>query len=466
MKTLQNDTIAAIITPLGEGGIAVLRLSGPAAMEIADTVFRGGVRLMDTSSHTVHFGRIQSGEGVVVDEVLATVFRSPHSYTAEDVVEISCHGSVFLARKILDLLVRQGARLAEPGEFTKRAFLNGRFDLSQAEAVADLIRANSEVTHNQAIAQLRGSLSKKIEELRTRIIDICSMMELELDFSEEGLEIVEKKKLEADLKQIESELSYLIDSFEVGKIQREGYRVVLVGPPNVGKSSILNALVRENRAIVTDVSGTTRDTIEEEIIIAGVHFNIVDTAGLRSTDDAVETEGIKRTIQQVSYADLVLLVVDSTKDIVSQGDIDFIDNYLKSRSRKDLIVVINKIDCVTKGDLIQMEKRFSEFDCIGTAAIRGSGIENLEKLIHRKAVESMGESYRDTILVSNLRQRERLESSKRGVQGCREGLIGGKTSDLLAVDLRESLRALSQVIGQDISDEVLNNVFSKFCIGK
>ncbi|TAK65482.1 MAG: tRNA uridine-5-carboxymethylaminomethyl(34) synthesis GTPase MnmE, partial [Bacteroidetes bacterium] len=284
----QDDTIAAIITPIGEGGISVIRISGAQAIEIAENGFRGKQRLSDVASHTVHFGSYIGGEGELLDDVLATIFKQPHSYTGEDVVEISCHGSILVTQKILESIIQHGARIAEPGEFTKRAFLNGKMDLTQAEAVADIIRTNSDRSHKASLLQLKGRTSQAIKSIRDKLLNICSLVELELDFSEEGLEFINRSEIESRLVSVIGEIEKLINSYSQGRVIRDGVKVVIFGKPNVGKSSLMNALLEKERAIVTHISGTTRDTIEENIHINGILFRLVDTAGLRETNDLIE----------------------------------------------------------------------------------------------------------------------------------------------------------------------------------
>jgi tRNA modification GTPase len=466
MQTPENDTISAIITPIGTGGIAVIRLSGPASIPVADEIFRGNVKLSGAPSQTVHFGKIEDRAGLEIDEVLVTLFRAPHSYTAEDVVEISCHGSAYVARRILGLIVARGVRPAGPGEFTKRAFLNGRIDLSQAEAVADLINADSRASNDLAISQLRGSLSGKIGALRQKLVDICSTLELELDFSEEGLEFIKRDELKETIGSIKIDVTHLIDSFELGKIFKEGVRVVLAGVPNVGKSSILNALVREERAIVTSVSGTTRDTIEESISIDGFKFTIIDTAGLRTTNDIVETEGIKRTEEQLQHADLILYVIDPTQDIESQSDAAFgADGTLKN-DVNCLMVIINKVDLINPETLSVIKKRFESVRTILTSATLGIGISELETKISGNFLDMPRGSPGETVLIGNIRQKESLVKARESLQTVLESIDMEATPELLAVDLRLALTHLSHVVGVDLSEEVLNNIFSRFCIGK
>lgn len=466
MKTPENDTVSAIITPIGTGGIAVLRLSGPDAIRIADELFRGSSTLASAPSHTVHFGRIEDGEGSTLDEVLVTVFRSPHSYTTEDVVEISCHGSVYVAKRILQALAGKGARPAGPGEFTRRAFLNGRIDLSQAEAVADLISADSRASHAVALSQLHGALSGKIASIRERIVELCSRLELELDFSEEGLEFIARDALLESVRSVSGEIAQLIDSFELGKVYREGIRVVLAGATNVGKSSILNALIKEERAIVTEISGTTRDTIEESISLGGIKFNIVDTAGLRHTSDLVEAEGIKRTRQQIEFADLILLVIDPTQDVHINEDVGIVEQFIGDANRNAVIIVINKADISSQEKIERIRRMAGEVPVVVTSAKLGIGISELERKISDRIVIQKGNSTGESIIVSNLRQKGSLEEAQKSLGLVIRGIEDKITPELLALDLRSSLTHLSEVVGTDISEEVLNTVFSRFCIGK
>jgi len=461
-----SDTIAAISTPIGEGAIAVIRLSGPDAISIADRHFKGKTPLSDVKTHTVHFGLLIDPDGAGIDDVLVTVFRAPNSYTAEDVVEISGHGSVFLANKILSLALRSGARMAEPGEFTKRAFLNGRMDLTQAEAVADLIQSHSAASHNQALSHQRGDLSSNIKAIREEIIDTCSLVELDLDFTEEGLEIASSKKILGRLSGIEDRLTQLIDSFELGKVIREGIRIAIVGEPNVGKSSILNALLRERRAIVTDISGTTRDTIEEDIQIRGLLCTITDTAGIRDTDDPIEIEGINRTREQIENSDLVLAIADSVNLLNSKRVVDF-QGFVKSQLDGDrTIVVANKIDQLSGSDRIALAKSLNGYDYCFTSATTGEGIHELEELIHVRTRSSTSLIGEKTVMISRLRHKHKLEESREWIRKTMQGIGEGVSSELWAVDLRTGLTALSEIVGQNISDEVLTHIFSKFCIGK
>jgi tRNA modification GTPase len=340
----QNDTIAAIATPLGEGGISVIRVSGIRAIEITDRVFKGKASLRGVHSHSIHFGRIADPSEGVIDEVLVSVFKKPHSYTGEDVVEISCHGSHYVTTKILETVIGNGARMADPGEFTQRAFLCGKLDLMQAEAVADLVHSKTALAHRASLEQLNGSLSTSILAIRQKLIDLCSLLELELDFAEEGIELTDHKRVESFFDETITDLEILINSYKYGRIIRDGVKAVLAGAPNVGKSSLLNILLKQNRAIVSDVPGTTRDVIEEAILIEGIAFRLADTAGLRKTSDLVEQEGVRRSRNQISGADLILLLIDSSEIITADG-LDIISDVVQRFGDK-VLIVLNKVDII------------------------------------------------------------------------------------------------------------------------
>jgi tRNA modification GTPase len=460
-----NDTIAAISTPLGEGGIAVIRLSGPDAVAIVDRLFTGKVRLAEAAPQTIHFGRLADKDGIV-DSVLVSLFRAPHSYTGEDVVEVSSHGSVYLAKRILSMLVDAGARHAGPGEFTRRAFLNGKMDLAQAEAVADLIRADSSMSHAQALSQQRGMLSSRIRAIRSEILDICALLELDLDFTEENLEIAAPQKVLSRLNQVRNSIIQLIDSYEHGKALREGIRVVLTGPPNVGKSSILNALLREHRAIVTDVSGTTRDTIEESLQINGLICTIADTAGIRETADVVEQEGIIRARQQIEHADLVIVVGDD-QTISGEGELERFKFLVASEvGNRRAVVVFNKSDLMRPGQAESARTGIPDRRVLVISARIGDGMAELEEEIYNSNEGATAVAPGRSVAVSNLRHKQKLEETGDYLDRAIAGARGGSTSELWAADLRSSLLALSEITGENVSEEVLNHIFSGFCIGK
>ncbi|HLF19965.1 MAG TPA: tRNA uridine-5-carboxymethylaminomethyl(34) synthesis GTPase MnmE, partial [Bacteroidota bacterium] len=348
MKPLQHaDTIVALATPLGEGGISVIRITGPDAFHLTGKVFRGKSTIADAQSHTAHFGRIVDENEVALDQVVVVVFRSPNSYTGEDTAEISCHGGVLVTRKIIEALIRRGARHATPGEFTKRAFLNGKLDLSQAEAVADLIHAGSDVAYRSSLAQLHGNLSAKIQNLRNQLIESISLLELELDFVEDGIELIDKSKVIEQVRQAIGNADELTGSYQAGRIYREGVKVVIAGVPNAGKSSLLNALLNENRAIVTEIPGTTRDVIEEGLSIGGVMFKVADTAGVRETTNFIEQEGLRRTEAQSQNCDVLLLVMDASRDL-SQQEQQSLGLLVRQKTPADAVklVALNKIDLV------------------------------------------------------------------------------------------------------------------------
>jgi tRNA modification GTPase len=465
----EDDTIAAIATPLGEGGISVIRLSGKRAFDIADRVFRGETPLKAAKSHTAHFGHILGLDGEPIDEVISTVYRSPRSYTTEDSVEISCHGGVLVTRKVLECVLQAGARLAEPGEFTKRAFLNGRLDLSQAEAVADLIHSRSEASHRSSLQQLSGRLSERVRRIRDELIDTASLLELELDFAEEGIELASRGRISDRLNGITSDLKDLAESFGVGRFFREGVKVVILGKPNVGKSSLLNALLNENRAIVTDVPGTTRDTIEENITIDGVLFRLVDTAGLREPANLVEKEGIQRARQQIDTADLVLFVFDLSQHIDNYELIEVQNSRSSAESfLRKCIVVLNKCDLVRNGqtgscasaDLPGVSR------IVKLSALTHDGLDTLKRLLvehvigRRPAMDDSG------VMVTNVRHQEALRKTIDHLELAVKSLESGQSEEFVSVDLRNALDFLGEIIGTVTSEDVLNNIFGKFCIGK
>ncbi|MGH2566880.1 MAG: tRNA uridine-5-carboxymethylaminomethyl(34) synthesis GTPase MnmE, partial [Bacteroidota bacterium] len=393
MLTSEVDTITAIATPLGEGGISVVRVSGPDAISLANKNFRGGKSLLEVSTHTAHFGRFMGPNDEILDEVVALVFREPNSYTGENVVEISCHGGLLVTKRILQAVLESGARLAEPGEFTKRAFLNGKLDLSQAEAVADLIHAGSELAHRSSLQQLEGRLSAQVNLLRDQLIETVGLLELELDFIEDQLEFLDKSKVIGQVEKIISDLQKLAGTFQTGRVFREGVKVVLAGAPNVGKSSILNSLLNENRAIVNELPGTTRDVIEESLNIGGLLFRVVDTAGLRETIDPVEQEGVRRTASQIQNCDVLVLVFDRARQLSSDELVlarKFVER-TKSHTRA-ILVVLNKTDlpAVMNGELSQKAPFLSSFPSAQISALTGSGMVGLKDLLISSVLQSKG----------------------------------------------------------------------------
>ena len=466
--SFDEGTIAAIATPLGQGGIAVIRISGKDAIAAAARAFHGKQNLIEAQSHTAHFGECRDSSGVVIDQVVATVFRAPHSYTGEDTVEISCHGGAFVTKRVLDLILQNGAHLAGPGEFTKRAFLNGRMDLAQAEAVADLIHAQSESSRRSSVDQLEGKLSLSINELRDKLLKICGLLELELDFTEEGLEFIDKNKIIQEICNISEYLKRLIESYEVGKVFRDGVKVVIVGKPNVGKSSLLNRLLDQDRAIVTDIPGTTRDVIEENIIFNGVLFKLVDTAGIRKSPDLVESEGIRRASKEVASADLILMVFDQAQEI-NESDIAILETVREIKSEHSgLVFVENKADLI--GEVLDVGKRMllndvAESRFLRVSAKTGEGVDSLRKLLFESSA-STGSPFGDITVITSERHKQSLVAAVSKLSFALEELSAGKSNELLAVDLRSALDSLGEIIGVVTSDDVLNHIFGKFCIGK
>lgn len=463
-----TDTIAALATPPGEGGIAVIRVSGPEAVGLADRGFRGKVTLQQARSHTAHVGLFVGPGGEEMDQIVATVFLKPTSYTGEDVVEISCHGGMLVTRRILESLYAYGCRPAGPGEFTKRAFLNGRIDLSQAEAVADLIHARSERSRRSSFQHLQGELAKKINALRENLVKTTGLLELELDFAEEGLEFAGKENVKDHiLKGIEL-VSQLLETYHTGRMLRDGVKVVLAGMPNVGKSSILNALLKEDRAIVTDIPGTTRDTIEESLNIRGVQFRIVDTAGLREAVDRVEQEGIRRSQDAIRTSDLLLLVLDSSRSLDAE------EIHLAGRLVEDLrgqvqsIVVLNKIDLGVgmNGHLAEKAKVLNPRAVVRISALTGEGIDDLRETLFREAILESGGHGESGITITNARHFHALARAKESLNLALKSLTDGVSGEFIAIDLRAALDALGEITGAVTTDDILNDIFSKFCIGK
>ena len=439
-----HEVIAAVATATG-GAIAVIRVSGSGAVECCDRIFKGRKPLSEALPNTVHYGYIMDG-GRTVDDVLATVFRAPHSYTGEDSVEISIHGSAYIASEVMSLLLRNGARAARAGEFSARAFAAGKLDLSQAEAVADIIAAGSRAELAMASSQMRGGYSQTLRELRGRLLEITSLLELELDFSEEDVEFADRKKLGTMLSETEGIVSRLAESFRTGNAIRNGIRVAIVGAPNVGKSTLLNRLLEDDRAMVSEVAGTTRDTIEEEMTINDIRFHFVDTAGLRSTDDRLERMGMERTRRAIESAQIVIRMVEP--------EVKEIGPLPESEGKREIIVV-NKIDRSGERNIP---------DAIYISAREGVGIDKLCRAL-RSTVDTDG-VYRGEAVVSNIRHYDALQRARESIVKAQNGLAGGISSELLSEELRMATDALGEITGEITSDEILQNIFSKFCIGK
>ncbi len=454
-KIVHSDTIVALATAMGSGAIAVIRLSGPDAVSVANRVFYGK-DLEKQSSHTIHFGTIRDGDEVL-DEVLMSLFIAPRSYTREHVVEISTHNSRYIIDRIIQLLMRCGARAARPGEFTLRAFLNGAMDLSQAEAVADLIASNSAASHQVAMQQMRGGFSRALTELREQLIHFASLIELELDFSEEDVEFADRSQLKSLVLKIHTVIRKLIASFEQGNALKNGVPVVIAGKPNVGKSTLLNALLNEERAIVSDIAGTTRDTIEDEMNIHGVTFRFIDTAGIRDTQDVIEAKGVERALEKMRQARLIIYLADPQQD-----DMDQIRSQVEEVQRLGVPVVT----VINKTDLLHSDRRemLEHLAPVFISAKNNTGIDELKTEILRKV--DLHNLHTDDVLVTNIRHLEALQKTNESLTQVLRGIDNPVTSDFLAMDIRQALHHLGEITGSVSTDDLLDNIFSKFCIGK
>lgn len=463
MKIDFSDTITALATPHGSGAIAVIRLSGSNSFEIIDKVFFsktfGSKKINEKDGYTIHFGIIAEGE-IVVDEVLVSIFRKPNSYTGEDSIEISCHGSVYVQQQILQILIKHGARMANAGEFTLRGFLNGKFDLVQAEAVADLIASNSGLSHQVAMQQMRGGVSDKIKILRQHLVNFASLIELELDFSEEDVEFANREDLKKLVYSIIGIIEKLVKSFEVGNVIKNGVPVAIVGKPNAGKSTLLNVLLDDDRAIVSDIPGTTRDTIEDEMVIDGVMFRFIDTAGLRTTSDVIEKIGVDKAYEAIRKSAIIIYLFDAHE--LSSGDLKFEVDLIKAYvGTSQLVVVANKIDIENEREL-KME--FAAFDVIYISAKEHRNIEELKtKLV--KLFDARTVNTTETI-VTNARHAEALKKANHALYKVLSGLDSNMPGDLLAVEIRYALDELGAITGEVSNEDLLSNIFSKFCIGK
>lgn len=449
-----QDTIIALSTPPGSGAIGVIRLSGPEAITITNSVF-WGKDLTKQQSHTLHFGLIKD-ENIIIDEVVASLYVGPKSYTKENVVEISCHGSNYIIQQILNLLIKKGARAAKPGEFTLRAFLNGSLDLSQAEAVADLIASDSKASHDVALQQMRGGFSNELKDLREQLIHFASMIELELDFGEEDVEFANRDQLKALILKINSVLHRLISSFEMGNVLKNGVPIVIAGKPNVGKSTLLNALLNEERAIVSDIAGTTRDTIEDELNINGIIFRFIDTAGIRETADIIEAKGVERTLERMKQAKLIIYMVDALQTP------DELEEQLRDLQKIDIpyLAVVNKADLFNDQQKVEFAKR----EVLFLSAKENIGVEELKIALLAK-VNLLSINTSET-LVSNIRHLEALKNTEIALVNVLNNIDNPVTSDFLAMDIKQALHYLGEITGTVTTDDLLENIFSKFCIGK
>ncbi|HEX9980143.1 MAG TPA: tRNA uridine-5-carboxymethylaminomethyl(34) synthesis GTPase MnmE [Flavobacterium sp.] len=461
-----NDTIVALATPSGAGAIAIIRISGEEAISVAARVFRPvkPKDIMQQKSHTLHLGQIVDGD-TVLDEVLLSIFKNPHSYTGENAVEISCHGSTYIQQQIIQLLLRSGCRMADAGEFTLRAFLNGKIDLSQAEAVADLIASDSEASHKIAMQQMRGGFSNEISKLREELLNFASLIELELDFAEEDVEFANRTQFVELLNRIEFVLKRLIDSFAVGNVIKNGIPVAIAGEPNVGKSTLLNALLNEERAIVSEIAGTTRDTIEDEMVIGGIAFRFIDTAGIRETKDVVESIGIRKTFEKMEQAQVVLYLVDSSQlsdpEILSSVKIE-IEKIRNKYPLKPLVVVGNKADKLD--EKIQQDITGAIPAIMLISAKTHHGVETMKDIL--LSFVNTGALRNNETIVTNARHYDALLKALEEITKVNYGIQDNLPSDLIAIDIRQALYHLGEITGQVTNDELLGNIFANFCIGK
>jgi len=447
-----EDTITALATPNGTGAISVIRISGPESFSEIDKIFTGKVKISEAKSHTIHYGKIFDSNGELIDDVLVSVFKSPHSYTGEDSIEISTHGNPFISKRIIEELTKNNIRLAEPGEFTKRAFLNGRIDLTQAEAVIDVINSSTDASLRGARNQLDGLLSAKVQSLREMLVNTSSLIELELDFAEEDLEFVDHNELIKRIDNIIAEINSLLSTYEFGRIIRDGVNVALVGKPNVGKSSLLNYLLKEARAIVSSIPGTTRDIIREEVNIGGILFRLFDTAGIRHSEDEIEIEGITRSKDAIKSADLVIFLNDVEHSISS----DMYQHLCELTEKDKIITVLNKVDLMKEPGLGAD---------VYISAKTGYGVNNLLEKLKEKALGSSTYSEKSAV-VSNLRHFNCLTKAKENLLNARESAANFLSGEFISVDMRNAENSLGEIIGEVTTDDILNNIFTKFCIGK
>jgi len=451
-----QETIVALATPAGVGAIGVIRVSGKEAIKIANKIFKGA-DLEKQKSHTIHFGTIRDDKEIL-DEVLVSLFIEPQSFTKENVVEISTHGSNFIIKKIIQLLLSKGARFAKPGEFTKRAFLNGKFDLAQAEAVADLIYADTEASHLAAMNQMRGGFSLEIKNLRNELVHFASMIELEVDFSEEDVEFASRNDLKKLVDHLIDVINGLIKSFDLGNVIKNGVPTVIAGKPNVGKSTLLNALLNEDKAIVTDIPGTTRDFIEDEITLGGINFRFIDTAGLRDTDDTIEAIGVQRTREKMHQASLIIYLFDLNNETLKE-----IEESIKTLENQEVpvIKVGNKIDLADQSFIDDLEKISS---MVYISADRGDNLDHLKEKILE--IVNLNQFKTGDPLVTSIRHFESLSQTKNSLDQVINGINSGISNDLLALDIRYALNHLGEITGEITTEDLLENIFSKFCIGK
>ncbi len=463
---IQNDTIIALATPAGVGAISVIRLSGEKSIEITDAFFtsiKKGKSLLNQKTHTIHLGHLVHN-GVVLDEVLVSVFKNPRSYTGENVIEISCHGSQFIQQEIIQLFLQHGCRMADNGEFTMRAFLNGKMDLSQAEAVADVIASNSAASHQMAIQQMRGGITNELKELRVQLLDFAALIELELDFSGEDVEFADRTRFKELVAKITQVLKRLIESFAFGNALKNGIPVAIIGEPNVGKSTLLNTLLNEEKAIVSDIAGTTRDAIEDELIIDGVAFRFIDTAGIRETADVVENIGIQKAYEKAAKAQLIILLIDSNKFAYASEQFTEEIDAIKTRfPNKRLLVIANKIDTLSCHDSSILQSEIE--DLILLSAKQKTGIDELKAEL--TSLVNKGALSNNETIVTNSRHFEALNNALTAISSVQQGIDLDISTDLFSIDIRECLRHLGNITGEyDVDKDILGHIFGNFCIGK
>ncbi len=460
-----DDTICAISTPAGMGGIAVIRISGDKAIETVMKSWKG-TDLTKVPSHTLHLGRIVDADGEILDEVVAAIFRGPHSFTGEDVVELSCHGSLWIQQQLVALLIDNGCRAAEGGEFTRRAFMNGRMDLSQAEAVADVIASSSRASHRIAVSQMRGGFSRMLTSLREQLLEFVSLMELELDFSEEDVEFADRTRLIALAEHIESVIGTLAESFAVGNAIKNGFPVAIVGETNAGKSTLLNRLLHDDKALVSDIRGTTRDVIEDTINLGGLTFRFIDTAGIRETTDTIESMGIERTFKKLDEATIVLWMIDGTQPA---DNIRALAPEIVERTEgKHLIAVLNKIDCLTNSQRAALHQVIAEVapqaDIAEISAKQDIAVNELEQRLI--AAANLPENDPNAVVVTNARHYDALCKAREAIIRSLDGLRSGLSGDFVSQDIRECMHYLGEITGEITTNELLGSIFSRFCIGK
>ncbi len=462
---IQKDSIIALATPSGIGAISVIRISGEDAIDILSNFFvsKSGKLLENQKTHTIHLGSIINNSQII-DEVLVSVFKTPRSYTGENVVEISCHGSSFIQQEIIQLFLKNGCRMADNGEFTMRAFLNGKMDLSQAEAVADVIASNSAASHQMAIQQMRGGITNELKELRAQLLDFAALIELELDFSGEDVEFADRTKFKELVRTITTVLKRLIESFSFGNAMKNGIPVVIIGEPNVGKSTLLNTLLKEEKAIVSDIAGTTRDAIEDELIIDGVAFRFIDTAGIRETNDLIENIGIKKAYEKAENAQLIIFLIDSSKFSSSKEVFLSEITTIKNRfPKKRVLVIANKIDTVSTAEKNDITAEID--DILLLSAKDNIGIETL--LIHLTSLVNTGALSNNETIVTNSRHFEALNNALTAILSVKKGIEMEISTDLFSIDIRECLRHMGNITGEyDVDKDILGHIFSNFCIGK